>query len=741
MADPVGSDAGAGSPVERLFAALVAGAICGVLAVVLSIGAGALVFSSSLHSQVPVSIGMALAAAAVVTLIVALTSSIRGAVSPVQEVPVIALAAVVAAVVSVMPADATPQATLATAIVAIVIATFVAGLGAAALGYFRLGRIVHFIPYPVIGGFLAGTGWLIVVGAIGLVLGEEPDIDSLDRLADTPVVLNLALVALLVAILAWIEARSTHALMLPAAVVLTLILFNLGAALLGLDAAALHDIGWVIEVPEDDLWPPIGADDLLLVNWDAVMRGMLSVPTMVVMTVISFLMNASGIELETRTDVDLDRELRSVGTANMAGGVVGGMFAFPAVSLTLLAKRLGSPTRLVGVIVAIMLLAALVLDHLVLDVIPTFLLAAILIWVGGSLLLRWLVFSWRNLDRWEYLVILMIVAVIVGVDFATGIALGLIATVVLFVIQYARVETVRLSITGRDYHSSAAGSEEHRRLLRTLGNAILIFRLQGFLFFGTADRLRRSLANHAAAAAHVPVRFMLIDFGRVTGVDSSTVSSFAGLLRVAERDGFTIVLSGVGPQVRAAMQRGGLDMETSPNLRFEADFEAALKWCEDSLLAELRPEFSSSRPRPLSELLTGIVGDEAMAARLAPYFDRMEVPPGTLLTEEGAPSDDVYLVEAGYGAVEMRSDLGAPIRVATMGPGSILGELSYYLQAPRSASVVSQGDMVIWRLGRTALDRLKSEAPDIAFRFHEGMARMLSDRLQGTNRVVRFLAD
>jgi SulP family sulfate permease len=42
------------------------------------------------------------------------------------------------------------------------------------LGYFKLGRIVRFLPYPIIGGFLAGSGWLLVQGGIGIMANTDP---------------------------------------------------------------------------------------------------------------------------------------------------------------------------------------------------------------------------------------------------------------------------------------------------------------------------------------------------------------------------------------------------------------------------------------------------------------------------------------------------------------------------------------------------------------------------------------
>ena len=728
------------APADRIVASLLAGLICGVLAVVLSIGTGSLLFSLTLHSHLAASVGMALAATTVLAVVVGLTSSIRGAVALVQEVPVIGLTAVVAAAAAAMPEGAPHHTTFVTVIVAVILSTIVAGIAAAVLGILRWGAIVRFVPYPVIGGFLAGTGWLIVLGGIGLLVGAGPKLADFHRLQDLAFAGNVGLTLLFAILLALIEARATNALFLPGAILVTLLLFNVVVAVTTVDAGTLRDGGWLVGMPADEgLWPPIELADLELVDWHAVALAMIAMPTMVFMTVLSHLMNVSGIELASRSDVDLDRELRTNGGANLLAGAAAGMPGFPAIALTLLALRLKAPTRIVGILVGGVALGALLLGGRVLDLIPTFLLAGMLIWIGGALLIQWLFHTYRQLGRWEYLVIVMIFAAIVGIGFAEGIFLGLAAAVILFVIQYGRVDAVRMWLTGKEYQSSAAASEERRKLLVAHGDAILIIRLQGFLFFGTADRLRRAVTRSVGHCGEDSARFVVIDFGRVTGVDSSTVLSLIRLAQIAERDGFTVVLSSLKPEYREAMERGGL--EQGRHLHFGSGIDASLRWCEDVLLGEADPGFSQSRPRPLMTLLKTLVEDETVAERVAPYLEKCDIPARTALIEQGSASDDIYLIEAGHAVVEAKAGDGPPVNLATIAPGAIVGEIAYYLRTPRTASIVSEEEMRVWRLSRASIERLKTEAPAAALALHQGLATMLAGRLDGTNRVLRFLAD
>src|SRR5262249_37045604 len=159
--------------------------------------------------------------------------------------------------------------------------------------------------------------------------------------------------------------------------------------------------------------------------------------------------------------------------------------------------------------------------------------------------------------------------------------------------------------------------------------------------------------------------------------------------------------------------------------RFENDFERGLKWCEDALLATLAPGFNQSLPEPLGKLLDVIVNDRATAEQIAPFCGRVEIPPGMRLIEQGAASDDIFFVESGHAAVEMDTGDGETLRLTTVGHGAVVGEVAFYTGEPRSASVTAEEPLVAWRFSRDDLRRLEETEPDVAIRFHEGMAAII----------------
>ena len=192
----------------RSLSGFIAGLLCGFLSVILSIGNGSLLFAGNLQVYLPLGIGLSLFAMVVLTAVTAFTSSISGAVAVVQEVPAVTLGIVVAAIASAVPEQATEAVRHATVIAAIGVGTALTGIATFVVGLFRVGSVIRFVPYPVIGGFLAGTGWLILLGAGGLLLGAPVTLAALTRLFEPMAAARFAAAIAFVALIVAAERRT-----------------------------------------------------------------------------------------------------------------------------------------------------------------------------------------------------------------------------------------------------------------------------------------------------------------------------------------------------------------------------------------------------------------------------------------------------------------------------------------------------------------------------------------------------
>ncbi len=120
----------------------------------------------------------------------------------------------------------------------------------------------------------------------------------------------------------------------------------------------------------------------------------------------------------------------------------------------------------------------------------------------------------KALPTLEYVVVLVILAGIIARGFLPGVVIGLVLAVVLFAVNYGRTELVRELVFGETYHSNVDRPPAERAALRSAGERVQILRVNGFVFFGSANRLLERIRKRVEAGA---LRFLVIDLRRVTG--------------------------------------------------------------------------------------------------------------------------------------------------------------------------------------------------------------------------------
>jgi SulP family sulfate permease len=296
---------------------------------------------------------------------------------------------------------------------------------------------------------------------------------------------------------------------------------------------------------------------------------------------------------------------------------------------------------------------------------------------------------------------------------------------VLFAISYGRIELVREVAFGETYRSNVDRPATERAELRALSGRVQILRVSGFVFFGSTNRLLERVGHRVEGT---PPRFLVIDLRRVTGVDSSAVVSFVKVLRLAEASGFEVVFTGASDPVRQQLARGGVD-ETEGPVSFEPDLDRGLQRCEDALLSGVEVAEGDA------DVLDGL------PPRLWDYFERASLEEGTKLIEQGDAPDDVFVLESGRLRVELVTPDGTQMRVSTVLPGVMVGEIGWYTEDRRTADVVAETPCVILRLRRASIERMEAEEPQLAATLHRWFAKTLALRLSERMRALDSLLD
>jgi sulfate permease, SulP family len=114
---------------------------------------------------------------------------------------------------------------------------------------------------------------------------------------------------------------------------------------------------------------------------------------------------------------------------------------------------------------------------------------------------------------------------------------------------------------------------------------------------------------------------------------------------------------------------------------------------------------------------------------------------GHRLIAQGAASEELLFVESGQLSARLTLENGREIRLRTIGPGAVVGEMGLYLRMERSASVVTDALSSVYSLSAATLHSLQREAPRTAAAFHQFVAGLLAERLKHANDTLRVLLD
>ncbi|HVO41344.1 MAG TPA: SulP family inorganic anion transporter [Aggregatilineales bacterium] len=712
---------------------LTAGILIYILEIVIVLSFAALIFSGNLSDQLPYGLGFILVGNAVLGAIVALISSYPGAIAIGQDIPSAVLAVVAASVVATIGASGHPEQQFPTIVMMIVGTSLATGLFLLSLGVFRLGDLVRFLPYPVMGGFLAGTGWLLTVGGVGVMVNAPVNLDLLQSNFLLRWMPGLALGALML----YAANRYKGPLVVPGLFAGAIGVFYAIVALMHTPLTRLTADGWLLgPFPSGSLWQfPLSSTILSQVNWQVLLGQIPNLAPILIVTVIALLLNANGLELIVRRDIRLNHELVAAGLANTIAGMLGGTVGYHGISLSSLNHIMSGGRRLPGLVAALLLGLTLLFGSAILVYIPKMMLGALLVFLGLSLLLEWVYRAWFKFPRIDFAIIVLILGVITVRGFLEGIAIGVLMTVLMFVVNYSRISVVKHELSGVTYHSRVNRSPRQQRVLEAYGEQLYILKLQGFIFFGTANRLFEKVQARTRVANQQSVRFVLLDFEQVTGLDSTGLLSFSRMLQLAQELHFTLVMTGLHGRALDQFGRGGFH-ETA-DLRFFPDLDHGVEMCEDAIIGSLHREQETYRG--LQEQLEAIVPMPRQIEQLIHHMDRREIAPGEYLIRQDAETDSLFFVESGQVTAQLETPDQEPMRLETVQGGRTVGEIGFYLGIKRTAAVIANDASVIFSLSQEAMKHIEDTDSEAASVFHRIIIHILGERVIHLTRALDAL--
>jgi sulfate permease, SulP family len=621
-----------------------------------------------------------------------------------------------------------------------------AGVVQVAMGAMKVGRLIRYMPYPVVSGYLTGVGLIIVTSQLPKMLGAPRAVGLWEALAAPESWRWQAVVVGLLTIGA-MSLASRMMRLIPGAIA------GLAIGIIGYFLLSIVDPSLRSLADNPFVVGPIGGSGsgfvaALAARWQGVgtpgldQLALVAVPalTLSVLLSIDTLKTCVVVDAVTRTRHDSDRELIGQGCGNIAAGALGGIPGAGTMGATLVNISSGGATRLSSVVEGGLALIAFLLLGSLIAWVPIAALAGILIVVG----VRMLDFDSLHLLRSrstavDFVVIGAVIVTALTVSLIAASAVGIALAILLFLRAQIGGSAVRSKGYGDQLFSKRVRLPSEMAILRERGNGVAIFELQGTLFFGTANQLQVALEPELTRR-----RFVLLDFRRVQSVDVTAAHALE-LARdtIAERGG-KLILSNIGR--RAGRGAGAMDYlgaieagGTEGAVRVFAELDAALEWAEDRLLEDAGAAHDEERPLELAEMELFRGRKPETLSELEDSMDIRVYGAGEPIFRAGDTGDELFLIRRGAVRIMLPVGDGQSHHLATFGRGDFFGEVAFLDKQSRSADALAVTDVELFVLPRSRFDGFATRHNMAAHMLLEGLARGLAFRLRYANAELQVL--
>ena len=711
---------------------VIAGLIMGALQITFTLAYSALLFSNELNAFLPSGIAMVLIGTIISILILSLLSSYAGSIGSAQDIPAILLVVMVTAVTTAqMPTGITP-ATFSTIVAIMSVCAMLTALLMLVSGFFGLGSIIRYIPFPVIGGLLAGTGWMLVVLGMNMMTDIPLEFAALPMLLENDLLIRWLPGVVIALVLTLVQRLSQSPLALPVTIIGSFAACHIMLTALNVPLPQARTMGLLLDISEPTIEIVFSVSRLFEdVNWALVLEQLPLMISLCFLCTIICLVQASSIEVVVDQEMDMQKELYANGVANGLIGIFGGIVSFHHISDTSMAFRLGAKTRLVGIVTAIVCALPFLFGSGWLGYFPIPVLAGIVLYLGFDFLYEWLFRAYRRLPRWEYLIVIAIFFAILFFSFPIAILFGIFCGSILFLVTYSRSGVVQEVQSGPQFRSMVMRGETEEAFLLQHSRSIGVLQPRGLLFFGTSSSLYERVRAYVLAHQS-ELQIMLIDFNNVRGIDYTAVMGLTRIRRILNQHGIKLITNAV-PVIDSVMIKNALTDSTSPgSTKFTDDIDQALEIAEEILLAS-GDDYSLSS-HSLSEKLALEDWSDMEIDELKHYLEMKIFSGGEKLISSNADTRDVILIEAGQLEVsQMRNDKRVRLRVYTS--GMVVGEITTYTGESRTADVIAKGPAIVFILSNASLTLMETNNPKIAIKLHRYLAKNLAIKISDDVRL------
>jgi SulP family sulfate permease len=610
------------------------------------------------------------------------------------------------------------------------------------------GRLIKFIPYPVVSGYLSGVSIIIALGQIPKLFGYAKGISLFQGLS-MPELWKWEGLAVGIVTIVFMGLAPRLTKKVPAAILglfggigsyFILALFS--PALLTLSGNPL--IIGPIQASGSFFDTAAGrVTSLFSVNLATVQLIVIPAITLSVLLSIDTLKTCVGLDALTRSRHNSDRELIGQGIGNLASCFVGGMPGAGTMGPTLVNITSGGRTPRSGFIEGIFVILAILLLSRLIAWVPISALAGIL-----------LVIAWRMFDksmfrllkypeaRLDFAVIAGVVFVSLTVDLIAASGVGIALAILLFIRDQIRGSVIRRKLYLNQISSKTRRRDAERDILKEQGDKGVFCELQGNLFFGTTDQLFSQLGPDLRTK-----RYILLDMRRVQSMDYTAAHMFEQMhAQLAERGG-QLVFSGMPSGLldernfEHYLTQLGVVKEES-GVMISETLDGALEWMEERILENAGiQKYAEEKLLDAKDFELFREFDDRTLVELKNCMMERSFAPGEKIVLQGDEGDEIFLIRRGSVRIMLPLERGKRHHLATIESGNFFGELSFLDKGSRSAEVEAKVPTDIYVLSRARFNMQSHADPTFGVQVFARLAHAIALRLRQTDAELRVLEE
>ncbi len=477
----------------------------------------------------------------------------------------------------------------------LILATSMAGVILILMGIFKIGKMIHFVPYSVTAGFSTGIAIVIAMTQIPDLLGINDPVSAdgfIERMASIAemiprfslVDLGLGIFTLLglVILPKFFSKMPPHLIILGLSGILGALLAYFGYEFRTIQSVFSYEYQGEIHqgiphfLPEFKL-PWIDESGESIITLGLIRELLPSAFVIAILGAIESLLCSVVADGMQNTRHNPNAELVGQGVGNILAPCFGGFAATAALARTAANIRAGGNTPVAGMIHALFVLLTLLFFAKLLGYLPMASLGAMLLMVAWSMAdLPYFKETVRMSPRADLAVLFTCLILTVVFDMVVAVAVGMVLSSFLFMARMADF-TQSEFLMSDEFEGDLQDDLvmlENDEMLQKSAPLILHYEIKGAFFFGPARKTIESLDRLPYLNREIEVMIIYLD--KVPLIDLTGLIAFKSMLERLDKKGIQVVLSGLNNDVKAVLGKAGISPKKREDLYWAEDRESAV---------------------------------------------------------------------------------------------------------------------------------------------------------------------